>query len=143
MCLKAWLLSKANARPSSVKTLFRIAAMYMFRQARQLTRFVLVWFALALGVAMASPLVSPKSIDLVCSTNGVIKLVSSDDDKQAQPQTKCLDCPLCMSLAFPPAPATVQAVKPSPLAHALQAIASAHIASATAPPLPSRGPPAL
>jgi hypothetical protein len=36
-----------------------MAAMQTLRHARQLTRFVLVWFALALGVAMASPLVSP------------------------------------------------------------------------------------
>jgi hypothetical protein len=120
-----------------------MTAMQALRHAHQLTRFVLVWFALALGVAMASPLVAPKSIDLVCSTNGVIKLVSSDDDQQPQPQAKCLDCPLCMSLAFPPAPVTVSVGKPSPLAHALQPIAAAHIASATAPPLPSRGPPAL
>jgi len=54
-----------------------------------------------------------------------------------------MDCPLCMSLAFPPAPLALQVVKPSPLSHALQPIAAAHIASATAPPLPSRGPPAL
>ena len=118
-------------------------AMQTLRQAQQLTRFVLVWFALALGVAMASPLVSPKSIDLVCSSGGVMKLVVTDQGDPAQPTSQNLDCPLCMSLAFPPAPVTVQAVKPSPLAHALQPLASAHLASATAPPLPSRGPPAL
>lgn len=117
--------------------------MQTLRHAQRLTRFVLVWFALALGVAMASPLVAPKAVDLVCSTNGVVKLVSSDDDQQAQPKGQCLDCPLCMSLAFPPAPVTVSLAKPSPLAHALHPIAAAHIASATAPPLPSRGPPAL
>ena len=117
--------------------------MQTLRHARQLTRFVLVWFALALGVAMASPLVSPKSIDMVCASGGVMKLVVSDEGDQAQPANPSLDCPLCMSLAFPPAPVTAQAVKPSPLSHALHPIAAAHIASATAPPLPSRGPPAL
>ena len=116
--------------------------MQTLRQSRQLTRFVLVWFALALGVAMASPLVSPKSLDLVCSSGGVMKLVASDDGDEA-PSSSAMDCPLCMSLAFPPAPANAQAVKPSPLSHALHPIAAAHIASATAPPLPSRGPPAL
>jgi hypothetical protein len=119
-----------------------MTAMQTLRQARQLTRFVLVWFALALGVAMASPLVSPKSIDLVCSSGGVMKLVASDDGDEA-PSSSAMDCPLCMSLAFPPAPLALQVVKPSPLSHALQPIAAAHIASATAPPLPSRGPPAL
>jgi len=116
--------------------------LHTLRHARQLTRFVLVWFALALGVAMASPLVSPKSIDMVCSSGGVMKLVASEEGDEA-PSSSAMDCPLCMSVAFPPAPLALQVVKPSPLSHALQPIAAAHIASATAPPLPSRGPPAL
>jgi hypothetical protein len=120
-----------------------MAAMQTLRHARQLTRFVLVWFAMALGVAMASPLVSPQSMDMVCSSGGVMKLVVSDEGDQAQAAGQSMDCPLCLSLAFPPAPTTAQAVKPSPLSHALQPAAAAHIASATAPPLPSRGPPAL
>ena len=117
-------------------------SMLFLRQTRQLTRFVLVWFALALGVAMASPLVSPKSIDMVCASGGVMKLVASDDGDEV-PSSSAMDCPLCMSLAFPPAPLALQVVKPSPLSHALQPIAAAHTALATAPPLPSRGPPAL
>ncbi len=117
--------------------------MQTLRHARFLTRFVLVWFALALGVAMAAPLVSPKSIDMVCASGGVMKLVVSDEGDTAQPSSASVDCPLCMSVAFPPAPFGDPAVKPSPLSHALQPIAAAHIASATAPPLPSRGPPAL
>ena len=116
--------------------------MQTLRHARQLTRFVLVWFALALGVAMASPLVSPKSIDVVCSSGGVMKMVASDDGDQA-PSSSAMDCPLCLSVAFPPAPLALQVVKPSPLSHALQPIAAGHTALATAPPLPSRGPPAL
>ena len=119
-----------------------MAAMQTLRHARQLTRFVLVWFALALGVAMASPLVSPKSLDLVCSSGGIMKMVASDDGDEA-PSSSAMDCPLCMSVAFPPAPLALQVVKPSPLSHALQPIAAAHTALATAPPLPSRGPPAL
>ena len=119
-----------------------MTAMQTLRQARQLTRFVLVWFAMALAVAMASPLVSPKSIDVVCSSGGVMKLVASDGGDEA-PSSSAMDCPFCLSVAFPPAPLALQVVKPSPLSHALQPIAAAHIALATAPPLPSRGPPAL
>ncbi|NBO82929.1 MAG: hypothetical protein EBU75_08900 [Betaproteobacteria bacterium] len=51
------------------------------------------------------------------------------------------DCPLCASVSAPPPPLTVHFEKLTPLAHALHPIAAAHIASATAPPLPSRGPP--
>jgi hypothetical protein len=54
-----------------------------------------------------------------------------------------MDCPLCASVSVP-APAAVKAFeKLSPLAHALQPLAVAHIASSTAPPLPSRGPPSI
>ena len=53
------------------------------RQAKNLARFVLVWFALSLGVAMASPLVAPKAMELVCTTGGAMKVVSSGDSDKA------------------------------------------------------------
>ena len=102
MCAKAWRPSKVNARPTSAEVLFRMAAMQTLRHARQLTRFVLVWFALALGVAMASPLVSPKSIDVVCSSGGVMKMVASDDgDTSPNPAAPAVDCPFVPVRGFP------------------------------------------
>ncbi len=140
----AMVTAKAITSLPSTANIDRVKPMlHYLRQARRLTRFLLVWFALALGVAMASPLVLPKSIAVVCSSGGVMKLVASEEGDEAQPTSASMDCPLCMSVAFPPAPLALQVVKPSPLSHALQPIAAAHIASATAPPLPSRGPPAL
>lgn len=117
--------------------------MNYFRQTHSLARFVLVWFALSLGVAMASPWVSPASMELVCTTGGVMKLISSDDADDTVASVHNMDCALCMPVAFAPLPVTFQFIKPSPLSHALKPIAAAHIAAATAPPLPSRGPPAL
>ena len=117
--------------------------MQAFRQLRHLTRFVLVWFALSLGVAMASSLVAPKATELVCTTGGMLKIVDVDGTDSAAHSHGTMDCALCLPVALPPAPCTVQRVQPSsPLSHALQPVAAAHIASATAPPLPSRGPPA-
>jgi hypothetical protein len=72
------------------------------RHAHQLTRFVLVWFALSLGVAMASPLVSPKSMDMVCTSGGVIKWVVSDEGDQAQPASASMDCPCACPWPFRP-----------------------------------------
>ena len=46
--------------------------MQAFRQLRHLTRFVLVWFALSLGVAMASSLVAPKATEMVCTSGGML-----------------------------------------------------------------------
>jgi hypothetical protein len=113
------------------------------RQAKTLARFVLMWFALSLGVAMASPLVAPKAMDLVCTTGGAMKIVFSDEADKAESSAHTMDCALCMAVGIPPAPISSQFTKPSSLAHALHPIAAAHIAAATAPPLPSRGPPVL
>ena len=114
-----------------------------FRHTQTLARLVLVWFVISVGVAIASPLVVPKAMDLVCTTGGAMKIVSSDDADKAESTTHTMDCALCMAVGIPPAPMGNQFTKPSPLAHALHPIKAAHIAAATAPPLPSRGPPAL
>ena len=42
------------------------------RNAPHLTRLVLVWFALFVGVAVASPLVNPEGVQLVCTTAGSV-----------------------------------------------------------------------
>ena len=116
--------------------------MQQLRHAIQLTRLVLVWFALSVGVAIATPLVNTQGMDLVCTGTGSMKLVvQGDDDASASTQT--MDCPLCMSIAAPPPALNTTLTQPSPLAHAMQPLAAAHIAALTAPPLPSRGPPEL
>ncbi len=121
---------------------FRIYAMEHLRHALHLTRLVLVWFALSVGVAIASPMVNPQAMDLVCTSTGSMKLVvQGEDDSTASSHT--LDCPLCASLVPPPVALNTQLTYVSPLAHALRPEVVAYIASVTAPPLPSRGPPAL
>ena len=114
--------------------------MQQLRHAIQLTRLVLVWFALSLGVAMASPIVNPHGMDLVCTSAGSVKLVVQGDDAVAA-SSHTLDCPLCASISAPPPAFDTTLTQPAPLAYALQPIAAAHIAALTAPPLPSRGPP--
>jgi hypothetical protein len=116
--------------------------MQKLRHALQLSRFVLVWFALSVGVAIASPVLSPKGMDMVCTGTGTMKLVVLGDD-DATVSSLTLDCPLCASVSAPPPALSAALTQPSPLAHAVQPIAAAHIAALTAPPLPSRGPPAL
>ncbi len=101
---------------------------------------MLVWFILSLGSAIASSILEPASIQLVCTAGGT-KLIDTTGDDGEPRLSATGDCPLCAATAAPPPAATTRFEKPSPLAHALQPIAAAHIASATAPPLPSRGPP--
>ena len=119
--------------------------MQHFRHALNLTRLVLVWFALSVGVAIASPMVHPQAMDLVCTSTGSMKLVVQGDDADVAATNLTLDCPLCASLSAPPPALNTSLTQPAPsaLAHALEPLAAAHLASVTAPPLPSRGPPAL
>ena len=114
--------------------------MERLRRSIQIARLVLVWFALSVGVAIASPLVKPESTMLVCTGSGAMKLVASGDDT-GKPSNPKLDCPLCASIGAPPPALNAELTQPSPLSHALLPVAVAHIASLTAPPLPSRGPP--
>ena len=118
--------------------------MQALRHIKQLGRLVLLWFALSLGVAVASPLVSPQSMELVCSSAGAIKMVVKTDDGARELGASHLDCPLCaLTGAPPPAADPTQFVHPLPLGHALQPIPAARLAAATAAPLPARGPPSL
>ncbi|MEN9539644.1 MAG: hypothetical protein RLZZ126_1879 [Pseudomonadota bacterium] len=115
------------------------------RQARGLVRLVLLWFALSLGAAMASPWVSPQGMQLVCSASGGMKLLQTQADGAVTEVSgsSAMDCPLCSSLA-PPQPPTADLPEPAqPLGHMAQAIPAARLATLTRAPLPARGPPPL
>lgn len=110
----------------------------------RLGRLVLLWFVLSLGAAIASPVVNPQAMEVVCSSAGAVKVVVKTDDGAQEMGASHLDCPLCvLTGAPPPAPPVVQLPQPQPLGHALQSIPAARIAAATAAPLPARGPPAF
>ena len=115
----------------------------LLRQTKTLARFVLVWFALALGAAIASPLIKPQSMELICSGSGAMKLLVKSDDGSVQVGSHTLDCSLCMALGAPPPAATALPQAQQLLAYATQSIPSARLAALTAAPLPARGPPKL
>jgi hypothetical protein len=116
--------------------------MQTLRHFTFISRLVLAWFVLSLGVAVASPIVKPQDILLVCTGSGAMKvLVQTDDGTATELASSSMDCPLCAPMAAPP-PVEHWAVEPAqPLSYALQGIPSAHIAARTAAPLPARGPP--
>jgi hypothetical protein len=117
--------------------------MQALRRAHLLTRLVLVWFALALGAAIASPIVKPQSIEMVCSASGAMKLLIIGDDGAQELSGYTLDCPLCMTSSAPPPVLHFNAEPAHALAYVLRSIPAARLAAATAPPLPARGPPSL
>lgn len=116
-------------------------SMQTLRHARFLARLVLVWFTFALGVAIASPLVKPQSMELVCASGGAMKLIVKSDDGSAESRGHTLDCPLCATVGAPPVLDPQPELVPDVLAHALLPVLAAHIAGRAAAPLPPRGPP--
>lgn len=113
------------------------------RSLHWLARCVLAWFVLSIGVAVASPLVSPQAMELICSGSGAIKLLVKTDDGTQEATAHTLDCPLCAHASAPPPVLRAAVLLVQPLAHALRPIPAAHIAARTAAPLPPRGPPAF
>ena len=111
------------------------------RRLRWLARCVLAWFVASMGVAVASPLVNPQAMELICSGSGAIKLLVKTDDGAQEVPSHGLDCPLCAHVGAPPPVLKADVPLIHPLAHALRPIPAARIAARTAAPLPPRGPP--
>jgi hypothetical protein len=116
--------------------------METLRRSKLVASLMLAWFALFLGFAIASSAIKPGNSQIVCSAGGGMKMVDLDGNEDDHQISASMDCPLCASVAAPPSRLTALFTKPSALEHALHPIAAAHIAALTAPPLPSRGPPA-
>lgn len=117
--------------------------MQTLRHARFLVRLVLTWFVLALGVAIASPLVKPQSMELVCTSGSAMKLiVKSDEGDAAASSHHTLDCPLCATVAAPP-PTRFTGLQPPPApVRVIVLQVAAHVPDRVSAPLPARGPPA-
>jgi len=115
----------------------------MRRPSTGLIRWVLLWFALSLGVAVASPVVHPQTVELVCSNTGSVKAIVHTDDGAQELGAGHMDCPLCVLTGAPPTTPTVELPVLLPPACTVRPMPSVHIAAATAAPLPARGPPSL
>jgi Protein of unknown function (DUF2946) len=117
--------------------------MQHLRNARFLARFMLVWFALSIGVAIASPMVKPQGMQLICTGAGAMKVIATGDDGKAPPSSHTLDCPLCASISAPPPMDMVVFGVAAPRAFFQPAwFDSPPLFSFAAPP-PARAPPSL
>ena len=118
--------------------------MSTLRRAHFLVRLVLAWFVLSLGAAIASPIVNPQGMELICSATGGAKLLVKSDDGSGQAGPHSLDCPLCLiGSALPPPPDTAVSRLESFAARPAPAWRDAPIALHSAAPPPSRGPPSI
>ncbi|GGX17480.1 hypothetical protein GCM10007242_25250 [Pigmentiphaga litoralis] len=119
--------------------------MHALRTFRFLHLTVLLWFAMTLGAAIASPIIKPALFDVICSGSGVVKIIVHDQDSSSagDGDRMVMDCPLCFApVGLMPTPVLV-AQTSDPLAYVLKSIPAARLAAATLAPLPARGPPSL
>jgi hypothetical protein len=114
------------------------------RHCRNLIRPVLLWWVLALGVSVATAIVKPGSLQLVCSGAGTTVLLSVDGDgkKNATSAALGMDCPLCQPAPALPPP-TELAADAERADFLLATLAQPPVVAATAPPFPPRAPPTL
>jgi hypothetical protein len=115
--------------------------MQTLRNAHLFARFVLVWFVLSIGVAVASPLVKPQNGQLVCSASGSVKLVADGGDADIGSVLNTMDCPLCVAVGAPPPMALAPVAGVMGLGYALPQLAEAPTIQVARAALPPRGPP--
>lgn len=118
--------------------------MESLRRTRHLARLLLACFAVALGVAMLSPLVRAQGMERVCSASGEARWVAAGgNDAAAQDgQAHGLECVLCLPAMLPPAAAQVQAAVQAPAQHAAGVPRQAHVPPLSRAAFPPRAPPA-
>src|SRR6218665_1703785 len=119
-----------------------LSPMQTLRHVRWLGRLGLAGFVMSIGVAVASPMLHPQALELICSGAGVIELRSHTDGGPVPQSGHQPDCPLCVQVGAPPPGRLADQPRPRPSAQGLRARAATHIAARTAAPLPPRGPPA-
>jgi hypothetical protein len=111
-------------------------------QLRRLARLVLAWYVLFVGVSVLASTLQPKTMEVVCASMGIMKLVVQGEGGDAQVRSS-MDCPLCAHAtpALPPPTVAALAHVPDARSHIVQRLPEAVLTARTAPPLPSRGPP--
>jgi hypothetical protein len=113
------------------------------RNVKLIARFMLVWFVLSIGVAIASPMVKPQAMQLVCSGAGAMKVVVAGDDGKVPVSSHTLDCPLCASIGAPPPIEFLAFQATAPNGFVPPSAGNDPVFFVLAAPPPARGPPAL
>jgi hypothetical protein len=114
---------------------------HSLRSSHKLARLALLWFALTLGAAVATPVIHPQEELVVCSGVGLQKVLVNADGSVSSSTDSGISCPLCLIGGAPP-PATLHRLAAAhTTAHALPATQAAPIKARSATPPPARGPP--
>lgn len=116
--------------------------MKTLRSIPWLRRLVAAWFIVSMGVAMASPLVQPRAMELVCSASGLTKIIiHSAQGNAVDASDMDMDCSLCLLANTPPDPQQARLPALSPAAQLRATKSLDHIPAAMGAPPPARAPP--
>ena len=120
--------------------------LHTLRNSPWLANLALLWFALTLGVAGASPMLNPQTELVICTGAGMLKVVQAADGTVTTAATDSGDalfCPLCL-VGGAPTPLVQNAVAPAqPSRHVLKTTPAAIMAALTSAPPPARAPPTV
>ncbi|GAO24379.1 hypothetical protein ALISP_4199 [Alicycliphilus sp. B1] len=83
------------------------------RSLNRLRWWIAAWFIFSLGATLASPLVQPRSMELVCSAGSGATLVVHAKTGNAVLDTLGMDCGLCLLGSAPPQPAAARPACPA------------------------------
>ena len=117
--------------------------MFALTTTRRLcARWVLAWYVLFVGVSVLAATLQPKTMDVVCSAMGTMKVVVQGEGEGPLVNSG-MDCPMCAHAtpALPPPTVAALAHVHDARAHNVQTLPETLLLAHTAPPLPSRGPP--
>ena len=116
---------------------------HMLRSSRWLPRAALLWFALTLCAAVASPVLHPQGEQVICSGMGMQKVLINEDGTTTTSAVSGISCPLCLVGGAPPVASTPFMAAVQIHGNMLPSAPAPHIASFTATQPPARGPPTL
>lgn len=115
--------------------------MQTLRTSLMLTRLVLTWFVLTFGMAVASPLIAPTTVVVICSHEGAQTILVDADGKAVTSASHTLHCPLCLPATAPPPEVSISVPAPSAVSVVQSCCINAYIPIPVGAPLPARGPP--
>ena len=104
---------------------------------------VAAWFLLSVLASVASPLVHPQRVELICSSTGMVRLMVPTDDGLVELGATALDCPLCVPFSAPPGAAALKLPPAWPHASPVVVSRTAFPLAATMVLPPATGPPAF
>ncbi len=110
----------------------------------RLARLVLACYVLFVGVSVLASTLQPKTMEVVCSSMGIMKLVMQGEGGDAEVPSS-MECSLCAHAtpALPPPSVDHLAHVSDARSYIVERLPEAVLIARTAPPLPSRGPPEL